>query len=506
MIKIITENDNTALGVKFKKGPDSFLNRFRISDNKYGLVTAYKLNNLLSRESILKDLGEYREDRHLISKIPIAKFMRVLSFYGFEEYINKSTYRMDSRYEFFPDENDNKSPTIGFIAYHDKNAELPKEIYDGDSIREILISNYKKTKNTRIKITLSNYMPGGKEKVFDFYGDIYSVTLTETEGIHEIVFIGKEDKSKIVKSFSILIPGDFCGYQSTWYNDILDEDDIRGNAIEGRIQLGHTKVIGFIDEVDKVENELLEFVEGDEFIREHYKAFLDAEDTNEKTLEYVKNNIFNNNTVSISIEKNKEGDSYMTNIKDRFSSLMPQRLTGGVAFTMFGKIAVRNAEGNYVTYNPETKTIEDSMDLVFGEDKIKDFAFLMPVASNTIKEGDIVLSGNDFHYVDSVDKEKGATYVNLTGAVKNEVVPVKNLLTNSSMVKKLFTLFDGASFGGEGGGGVNPMMFLLMGKDGKNTDDMFKLMLMSQMMGGDGKGTGGINPLMFALMWFSTRK
>lgn len=190
-----------------------------------------------------------------------------------------------------------------------------------------------------------------------------------------------------------------------------------------------------------------------------------------------------------------------TKMRDRLSSLMPERVSKGIALSINGSMAVKTRNGSYVSFNKETGQIEDHMDFVFGEDKMADFCFLMPVDRSTIKTGDVVATNSGYGFVTSVDVSTGdIVCVDATDATKAEIIPVKNVLTNTAMVKKLITLFGDVAQGG----GINPMMFLLMDKEGgKDTDNMFKLMMMTQMMGGGNVNTeafGGINPMMFMFL------
>lgn len=211
-------------------------------------------------------------------------------------------------------------------------------------------------------------------------------------------------------------------------------------------------------------------------------------------------------TVEDEIINNDKGDEKMKNFEDRFSALMPKRLNGGIALTMAGGVAIKNADGDYVSYNPVTKQVDNNMDLVFGEDKLSGLAFIMPVNASAIKAGDIVSSGGDFHYVENVDeKTHEASYINLSGATKSTVVPVKNVFTGTAMVSKLFTMFDGMVAGGQTG--FNPMMFLMLDRDkngGVETDKLLNMMLMSQMMSGftNTNSNTGFDPnmMLFAMM------
>ncbi|MFA7660848.1 MAG: hypothetical protein WCX60_06595 [Anaerovoracaceae bacterium] len=216
---------------------------------------------------------------------------------------------------------------------------------------------------------------------------------------------------------------------------------------------------------------------------------------NEKIILIFQKTMSKSETQKINTNEKKENK-----MKDKFNSLMPQRVSDGIAMAMNGKIAVKVGDNNYVSYNSSTKQIEDHMDFTFGEDRISEFCFLMPVELKTLKEGDIVSTNNGYGFVTEVDSESGdVTCVSAADATKADLVPVKNVFTNTTMVKKLITMFDNVD---TQAGGINPMMFMLMGRDRgdkSGSDDMIKMLLMSQMIGKDFQA-GGINPMMFMMM------
>jgi len=207
-------------------------------------------------------------------------------------------------------------------------------------------------------------------------------------------------------------------------------------------------------------------------------------------------------------------------MKDRFSSLMPAKVKiGEVAMTMNGTLAVKGKDGNYVSYNKETKQITDNMDVVFGEDKIAEMCYLMPVDIKVLKVGDIINSNGSYCYVESVDKESGkTTFINFATSVREDVVGSVNIFTQMSTVRKLISFFDMAGgFGGTAPApdpvfdadgkpvatapsnsmGMNPMMMMmLMDKKGTGDNDMMKMMMMGQMMGGM---NGDMNPMMMMM-------
>lgn len=148
-----------------------------------------------------------------------------------------------------------------------------------------------------------------------------------------------------------------------------------------------------------------------------------------------------------------------------------------------GKFGVTSSEGlsvyvdGGVSVNPITE---------FG---IKVPAFALRVAVKDLKEGDIVVNGNDFSFFKGLT-EKGYEVVSLNGEVK-QVGNVANLFFGKNSVLAVKNMF-----GDGGAGGMNPMMMAMMMGDGKDFD--MKTLAMMSMMGGGQMDSNMM--MMFALM------
>lgn len=222
-----------------------------------------------------------------------------------------------------------------------------------------------------------------------------------------------------------------------------------------------------------------------------------------------------NSKIEIKQNKNK-GKNVMDKV---FNSFMPSKIKeGSIALTMEGGIAIRNKDGSFVSFNKETKTLVDHMGMVFGEDKMSDFGIIMPVNKNQIKIGDVILIDNDFSFVSEIVKSDtgedfGLRVVNASTASENSIVDRKNNFINAPTIKKLTTFFDMSGNtpipDANSAGGMNPLMFLMMGDKfgsktgGKDKGEMLKLMMMSQMMSGanNNQAMGGMNPMMMMMMF-----
>lgn len=179
-----------------------------------------------------------------------------------------------------------------------------------------------------------------------------------------------------------------------------------------------------------------------------------------------------------------------------------------VRMSMYG-MAVKNAAGTYVSYNPKSKEIVDVDVLNFDGAK---FMYKIPVAVKDVAVGDIIIHNRKPMFVVALPTE-GATAITCVDVCAGEqklVIPTVNMF-GFNFVTKIVSLFNtvgdnaptpDAPFGnmlpflmmGEGndidpmmlmcmmGGKMdmsNPMMMYFMLKDGKNTD-ILPLMLMMQ--------------------------
>ena len=209
-------------------------------------------------------------------------------------------------------------------------------------------------------------------------------------------------------------------------------------------------------------------------------------------------------------ELDKEIISQLYNKKENkmnkaLNAFMPSSIPSGtIALTMNGTIAVKAVDESYVSFDKETKTLVNHMNLVFGQDKLHEFSAVMPVNKEQVKIGDILHTGLGWAFVsDIVSGEGGITslkVVNINTGNEENQVDTKNAFINAPTVKKLITFF-GDSFSG---GMDNPndfthLMFLMMGDSKGDKNDMLKMMMFSQMMENGNQGKNGLNPLMMMM-------
>lgn len=213
-------------------------------------------------------------------------------------------------------------------------------------------------------------------------------------------------------------------------------------------------------------------------------------------------NTFNNNV------DNKKGNNKMKAFNFDFGPCT----NDNIRMSMYG-LAVKNANGTWVSYNPESKEIID-VD-IFNFDGGK-FLYKMPVAIKDVKVGDIVIHARKAMFVIDVS-ETGMTAIDPQAGEEKKILLTKSPF-NFNYATKVVSLFNmtsdaptpDAPFGnmlpflmlsensGEfdmntmlmlsmmsGQSGMdfskNPMMMYFLMKDSKNADDLLPLMFMGNL-------------------------
>lgn len=213
-------------------------------------------------------------------------------------------------------------------------------------------------------------------------------------------------------------------------------------------------------------------------------------------------NTFNNNV------DNKKGNNKMKAFNFDFGPCT----NDNIRMSMYG-LAVKNANGTWVSYNPESKEIID-VD-IFNFDGGK-FLYKMPVAIKDVKVGDIVIHARKAMFVidvsetgmTAIDPQAGeekkilltrspfgfnyATKVvslfNMTSDAPTPDAPFGNMLpflmlSENSGEFDMNTMLMLSMMSGQSGMDFskNPMMMYFLMKDSKNADDLLPLMFMSNL-------------------------
>lgn len=139
--------------------------------------------------------------------------------------------------------------------------------------------------------------------------------------------------------------------------------------------------------------------------------------------------------------------------------------------SMNGGIAVKT-NGGYKTYNIKTGKLTNCSNFVF--DIGEEFFFIIP--TNKVEKGDIILVNGKPRCVIEADKTK-ITVINYEDSTIETVLPERHVfMGNTYFYGKIVSMFGSD---------------IIKGK--KGTNNIFKYMMLSQMMKGDNGSTGMMN-------------
>lgn len=133
----------------------------------------------------------------------------------------------------------------------------------------------------------------------------------------------------------------------------------------------------------------------------------------------------------------------------------------------------------YVQYDPKTESIEDVTPFVLDSMDVRDFVYKMPVATSSVKKGDIILDCSNPVFVKEV-KGSTLTVVDPYSCEVKSILAAKNAF-GFNFVTKIVNLMDSFNLEGSANaenpfGNILPLM--LLSKD-SDVGDMLPLMLMS---------------------------
>lgn len=166
-----------------------------------------------------------------------------------------------------------------------------------------------------------------------------------------------------------------------------------------------------------------------------------------------------------------------------------------VRLSMYG-LAVKNAAGTYVSYNPKSKEIVDVDILNFDGGK---YMYKFPVALSQVAVGDVVIHNRKPMFVIDADLPgKNLTVVDVCAGEQKTVIPTVNMF-GFNFITKIVSLFDmtgGAATATPDQPFGNMLPLMLMSGDNKDIDPMMLMML----MGGGDMSALAANPMMLYLM------
>lgn len=154
---------------------------------------------------------------------------------------------------------------------------------------------------------------------------------------------------------------------------------------------------------------------------------------------------------------------------------------GMCRLSMNGEIAVKTS-GGYKSYNIKTGKLTNCNNFVF--DIGEEFFFVIP--TNKVEKGDIILVNRKPKCVIDADKTK-LTVINYEDSTVETILPERHVfMGNTYFYGKIVSMFGNDSIKGK-----------------KGTNNIFKYMMISQMMKGDNSdstGVGGMNSMLPFMM------
>lgn len=162
------------------------------------------------------------------------------------------------------------------------------------------------------------------------------------------------------------------------------------------------------------------------------------------------------------------------NLQEQFGSMFGKLQPGMCKLTMNGNIAVKCSNG-YKTYNVKKGTLTNVTNFCFNVDEM---FFIIP--TNKVAVGDIIIVAGRPKCVTAVDK-KIITVIDYENSEVRQVVPERHVFMGSTyFYGKIISMFGNAF------------------KNGNGMQNAIKMMMMSQMMGGNGANmnNGGLGQMM----------
>ena len=170
------------------------------------------------------------------------------------------------------------------------------------------------------------------------------------------------------------------------------------------------------------------------------------------------------------------------NIQNSFNGLFGKIAPGMCRLTINGNIAVKCSSG-YKSYNITKGTLTNVTNFCFN---VGDEMFFV-IPTNKVEIGDIILVSGKPKCVTSVDK-KIITVIDYENSEVRQVVPERHVFMGSTyFYGKIVSMF-GNSF-----------------KNGKGLGNIMKMMMFSQMMGGNNNSSNGFGQMMAMSMFMGDK-
>ena len=358
---------------------------------------------------------------------------------------------------------------------------------------------------------------------YDYKIDLYRLGITTPNDIEQVEIVFREDKMYSVDVLHKDKSVGYEGYTGQWYSyndggfgsflwDKYGEEGEEKMAIKSSIS---TSML-------KTGESAADFATAAEALKGYKYSTTDVAYSSTPSVtriwtdhtDYVNyNSISNKTTIDTSIYAHVDDISLL---KDKIDKLeikindKTDRENSKMKFNLdFGKLnnksiglsfkgpCVKNADGNWVVYDTESKEVI-AVD-GFTLEKSEEYLYKMPVALKDVKKGDMLLHNGLVVFVEEINTEeeskkvKSLVVVSPTDGEVKEILPIKNMF-NFEYMTKIVNVFDMFAEKPSADNPFGNMLPFLMMKDGaKNFKD---IVLMQALMNGKEQPS-------FSLSWAS---
>lgn len=273
--------------------------------------------------------------------------------------------------------------------------------------------------------------------------------------------------------------------------------------LDGRISnhtVGSLQYIAYADTIDHTATEYLEeFIIGSDFdeIREgsEYKTRSFFRDIPEEQLKkskriITKKPIDEKETKIMANLSNANLEAKCENVgENSLNTILGISITGNMAYRLGSTWVSKDQDGKLVDVSDFVQPIDMEV-------------FPMPTLESQIGVGDLLLVNGEVVLVQEIGEgglDSSIKALDGSGAIQT-LATIKNQFMGQAVFTKLYNPMSSFDMGSNQQGGFNPMMFMFMG--GNQKDSKMRNMMMLQMMMGNQSGAANqqFNPMMFMMM------
>lgn len=280
-----------------------------------------------------------------------------------------------------------------------------------------------------------------------------------------------------------------AAWASSSISDKTSVDGLTGTVSNSWSKIDADKVAGVYDDYSTTIADAISYSYGGTSAIKNYDSYVIKSDYPQYNLTVDKDGVlkFNGKRIVCADDNDEKENNKMKNFNFDFGPCNPDT----IRMSMYG-LAIKNASGAWVSYNPATKQIIDVDVLNFDGAK---YMYKMPVGLKEVKVGDIVIHNRKPMFVVSTakDQSNALMVVDIYAGEEKTIVPAVNMF-GFNFVVRVVSLFGelsqnapspDAPFG-------NFLPFLLMADGNDKSIDPMALMLMM----GQGNTNFAQNPMM----------